>query len=181
MSNSKAKLPRQFSKEHGNKFLIFTPNSENVKQAYERSQKLGVLPNSFTKGGGRMTGFLGEIAFELFHPKAKYVGGRSYSHDYEIGKKTIDVKAKTCTSMPMPHYTASVNCPKLKKPQAGYYYFVRVLKDYSKVWLLGWVGTKKLLTDGDYKSRGDPDSYGFTYKVDGYHIPIKCLRPPASF
>jgi len=175
------KLPRQFSKERSSKFIAFNPNSENIKQAFERSQKLGILPNSFTKGGGRMTGFLGEIAFELLYPDAKYVGGRCYSHDYEIGKKTIDIKAKACTSKPLPHYTASVNCPKLKKPQAGYYYFVRVLKDYSKVWLLGWISTKKLLEQGEYKFRGDPDEYGFTYKVDGYHVPIKDLRPAASF
>lgn len=43
-----------------------------------------------------MTGFLGEIAFELLYPKSKYVGGRILSHDYVLGRKKIDIKAKTC-------------------------------------------------------------------------------------
>jgi len=175
------KLPAQFKRERSSKYIAFTPTSADIKLAFERSQELGIQRNSFTRGQGRMVGFLGEIAFELLFTNSVYVGDKSFTHDYVIGKKTIDVKSKTCTSKPMPHYTASVNCPKLKKPQAGYYYFVRVLKDYSKVWMLGWIGTKTLLRDADYKFCGDPDDYGFTYKVDGYHTEISNLRPPASF
>ena len=55
------KLPPQFTRTKG--MLLFTPNSDNIKEAFERSEKLGVLPNSFTRGAGRMTGFLGEVAF----------------------------------------------------------------------------------------------------------------------
>ena len=78
----KKKLPRQFSKDKRGKLIRFTPNSENVKQAFERSQNLGILPNSFTRGAGRMTGFLGEIGFERLFSSAKYVGNYSLPHDY---------------------------------------------------------------------------------------------------
>jgi len=176
----KKKLPRQFSRERGCKFIQFTPNSENVKQAFERSQKLGVLPNSFTRGAGRMTGFLGEIAFESLYNGAKYVGGHVISHDYLLGNKKIDVKAKTCGGKPLPHYIASVNCSKSSSPKAGYYYFVRVQKDLSCAWLLGWVTRAKLLKDGEYKRRGDEDECGFKYKMNGYHLPISDLRTPLS-
>ncbi len=174
------KLPRQFSKKRGSRYIVFTPSSENVKQAFERSQKLGVTPGSFTRGVGRMTGFLGEVAFGLLYPEARYVGGRSFTHDYSLGGKKIDIKSKSCSSRPKPHFTASVNCPQSRDPSAYYYYFVRVRKDLSRAWLLGWVPTKSLLKQGEYKRRGEKDSEGFTYKVSGYHLPIKCLRPPAS-
>ena len=81
------KLPRQFSKKRGCRHIVFTPSSENVKQAFERSQKLGITPSSFTRGLGRMTGFLGEVAFGLLYPEARYVGGRSFTHDYCLGEK----------------------------------------------------------------------------------------------
>ena len=174
------KLPRQFSKKRGSKFIVFTPSSENVKQAFERSQKLGITPNSFTRGLGRMTGFLGEVAFGLLSPAAKYVGGRCYTHDYSLKGKKIDIKSKSCSGTPLPHYTASVNCPPDKDPEAEYYYFVRVRKDLSKVWLLGWLPTPRILKSGDYKKRGEKGDDGFIYRVSGYHVPIKCLRLPAS-
>tara|TARA_Y100001951_G_scaffold101434_1_gene106320 strand:- start:1400 stop:1939 length:540 start_codon:yes stop_codon:yes gene_type:complete len=174
------KLPRQFTKEQGCKFIQFTPNSENVKQAFERSQKLGVLSNSFTYGAGRMTGFLGEIAFELLYTKSKYVGGRILSHDYVLGRKKIDVKAKTCGGKPLPHYIASVNCSKTRPPKADYYYFVRVKKDLSCAWLLGWISQEKLIELGEYKRRGAEDESGFKYKVSGYHLPISDLKTPLS-
>ena len=174
------KLPRQFTKEQGCKFIQFTPNSENVKQAFERSQKLGVLSNSFTYGAGRMTGFLGEIAFELLYTKSKYVGGRILSHDYVLGRKKIDVKAKTCGGKPLPHYIASVNCSKTRPPKADYYYFVRVKKDLSCAGRLGWISQEKLIELGEYKRRGAEDESGFKYKVRGYHLPISDLKTPLS-
>ena len=111
---SRRKLPPQFSRAKG--MLVFTPTGDDIKEAFERSEELGVLPNSFTRGMGRMTGFIGEIAFERLYPQADYVGDTSFTHDYVLGKKTIDVKSKSCTSIPQPDFTASVNdgCASLK-------------------------------------------------------------------
>lgn len=175
---SRKKLPPQFSRTKG--MLLFTPNSDNIKTAFERSENLGVLPNSFTRGAGRMTGFLGEVAFETLYPEASYVGDKIYTHDYEIGNRTIDVKSKSCAGKPQPHYTASVNCSEGKKLPARAYFFVRVRKDFTRAWLLGWATGSKIQKHGEYKRRGDPDDYGFTYKVDGYHLPISALRPASS-
>ena len=172
------KLPPQFSRTKG--LLVFTPNSDNIKEAFERSEELGVLPNSFTRGAGRMTGFLGEVAFENLYPEALYVGDKIYTHDYELGKRRIDVKAKCCSGKPQPHYTASVNCPEGKKLPANAYYFVRVKKDFTRAWMLGWATGLKIQKSGLYKKKGEPDDYGFTYKVDVYHLPIEGLRPANS-
>ena len=85
-------LPPQFTRDKG--LILFKHSGQNVKDAFERSENLGILPNSFTRGSGRMTGFLGEIAFELLYPDAQYVGDTSYTHDYVLGKKKIDIKSK---------------------------------------------------------------------------------------
>ena len=172
------KLPPQFTRTKG--MLLFTPNSDNIKEAFERSEKLGVLPNSFTRGAGRMTGFLGEVAFETLYPKSTYVGDKVYTHDYVVDKRKVDIKSKSCSGRPQPHYMASVNCAEGKKLGATAYFFVRVRKDFSRAWLLGWATRYKIKKFGEYKLRGEPDDYGFTYKVDGYHLPISELRPAHS-
>ena len=84
-------LPPQFKKDK--KMIVFHPSSNDVKEAFERTQKLGVLPNSFTRGQGRMTGFLGEVAFELLYPNSEYVGDSCFTYDYVMGRRKIDVKS----------------------------------------------------------------------------------------
>jgi len=127
-----------------------------------------------------MTGFIGEIAFEKLYPLAEYVGDKSFTHDYVLGKKTIDVKSKTCTSIPKPDYTASVNCRKSKLLGAKVYFFTRVQKDMMRAWLLGWQTATSIQNKKNYKCRGESDSYGFQYKVSGYHVPISSLRSSNS-
>jgi len=175
---SRRKLPPQFTRAKG--MLVFTPTGDDIKEAFQRSEALGVLPNSFTRGAGRMTGFIGEIAFGKLYPLAKYVGDKSFTHDYVMGKKTIDVKSKTCTSIPKPDYTASVNCRKSKPLGAKVYFFTRVQKDMMRAWLLGWQTSTTIQNKKNYKSRGESDSYGFKYKVSGYHVPISSLRSSNS-
>jgi len=175
---SRRKLPPQFTRAKG--MLVFTPTGDDIKEAFERSEALGILPNSFTRGAGRMTGFIGEIAFEKLYPLAKYVGDKSFTHDYVLGKKTIDVKSKTCTSIPKPDYTASVNCLKSKPLGAKVYFFTRVRKDMMRAWLLGWQTSTSIQNKKNYKNRGESDSYGFQYRVSGYHVPISSLRSSNS-
>jgi len=175
---SRKKLPPQFSRAKG--MLVFTPTGDDIKEAFERSENLGVLPNSFTKGVGRMTGFIGELAFERLYPNATYEGDKSFTHDYVLGNRTIDVKSKTCSGPPLPHYTASVNCSKGKKLQARAYFFVRVRKDFMKAWLVGWATSQKIQNKIHYKKKGELDNFGFSYKTDGYHVPISELQRASS-
>lgn len=163
------------------RFIVYKPTPEDVGEAYRRSEELGVLSNSFTRGKGRMVGFLGEVAFEHFFPKAKYVGDKSYSHDYEINGHKIDIKAKTCSSRPMVHYSSSVTTTKSKGLQADIYYFVRVHSSLSKVWLCGWSTNEGVGKPKYFKKKGESDDYGFTFKSDGYHLPIRVTRRPDSF
>ena len=92
-----------------NRFVLFHPNKDDVAEAFRRSQSLGIPPNSFTRGVGRMTGFLGEVAFEKYIKGAEHVGEQCYTHDYLFKGNKVDVKSKTCTTRPQLHYIASVN------------------------------------------------------------------------
>lgn len=124
-----------------------------------------------------MVGFLGEVAFERLHPKAVYVGDKSYTHDYELNGLRIDVKAKACTSRPLIHYSACVLVTKPNAlPDGTIYLFTRVHKDYSKVWMCGWVTAKSLQKPKYFKKKGESDDDGFTFKANGYHLPIRATR-----
>lgn len=164
-----------------NRFVLFRPTKEDVAEAFRRSQSLGIPPSSYTKGIGRMTGFLGEVAFGKYVVSSAYVGEQCYTHDYIFNKKKVDVKSKTCTTKPRLHYVASVNTQGKKELQADLYFFTRVHKDLSKVWLLGWTTLHHITKAQNFKQKGESDEEGFTYLCDGYHVPIKSLRRPDSF
>lgn len=163
-----------------NRFVLFHPDKEDVAEAFRRSQALGVPPNSYTRGVGRMTGFLGEVAFGKYVQEAEHVGEQCYTHDYVFNGKRVDVKSKTCTTKPRLHYIASVNSAN-KELKADLYFFTRVHKDLSRVWLLGWTSLHHVTKRKNFKRKGESDDSGFTYLCDGYHLPIKSLRRPDSF
>jgi len=164
-----------------NRFVLFYPDEQDVAEAFRRSKSLGVPPSSYTHGIGRMTGFLGEVAFGKYIESSKHVGEQCYTHDYLYNNKKVDVKSKTCTTKPKLHYLASVNSQGKKELQADLYFFTRVHKDLSKVWLLGWATRHHVTKKKNFKHKGETDDDGFTYLCDGYHLPIKALRRPDSF
>jgi len=162
-------------------FVVYRPTSDDLVTAHKRSCKLGVLPNSFTQGLGRMAGYLGEIAVQNYLKRSKYVGDSVYTHDIEYKKRKIEVKSKSCATPPKPHYSASVNCKKQFMPDNDVYFFTRVRKDFMVVWIVGWLPTTKLLKEAEYKNRGDKDTDGFVYKTSGLHIDIGDLKSPTLF
>jgi hypothetical protein len=164
-----------------NRFVVFSPDKDDVAEAFRRSQSLGIPPSSFTNGIGRMTGFLGEVAFEAFVEGAAYVGDQCYTHDYNFRGLKVDVKSKTCTTKPRLDYVATVNMQENKNPEADIYFFTRVRKDLSKVWLVGWATRYNATKKKNFKKRGETDKHNFTYLCDGYHMPIRSLRRPDSF
>ena len=59
-------MPDQFKPVANGKFIEFRPSGEDFKRAADMSEQMGVLSNSYTRGAGRMSGFLGEIATEKY-------------------------------------------------------------------------------------------------------------------
>ena len=163
-----------------NRFIIYEPTPDDVAEAFRRSERLGRLTTSFTKGKGNMTGFLGEVAFEKTFPQFDYVGGNSFTHDYEYNGLKVDVKAKRCTSRPLLKYNASVVETKFSKFEADVYFFMRVHENLRKVWLCGWCPKKSIITKKRFNAKGTCDEDGFRFKADGYNIPIKRTRRPDS-
>mgnify|MGYP003108519641 FL=1 len=162
-------------------FILYKPTSDDISLAHTRATAMGVLPNSFTKGMGRMTGCLGEIAVNKFISKSKYVGDNLFTHDLEHKKKRIEIKSKTCSSIPKPEYIVSVNTPKSKIPDNDVYFFTRVRKDLMFVWILGWLPTTKYFSIASFMNRGDKDEHGFMYKASGYHTAISELNDPKEY
>ena len=85
------------------------------------------------------------------------------NYDYDLisnkGKK-IEVKTINCKFKPLPSYLCTVNSHSLErvhKQKADYYVFVRILNDYSKAWVLGWICCK----DFFYKGRFVPKNTNF--------------------
>jgi hypothetical protein len=169
----------QFKPVADGKFIEFHPSGEDFKLAAERSERMGVLANSYTRGAGRMIGMLGEIAVE------KYLGdiiipcgefSKSYDLKTESGT-TIEVKTKRAKAIPKPDYVASVELKKTHMFENDLFVFLRGHDSMVKLWLLGWVTTKSFKRMADFKEAGEPDGdSGFTYRVGGYHIPIKKLK-----
>ena len=157
-------------------FALYKPSGDDISLAHTRSSEMGVLPNSFTRGMGRMTGCLGEIAVNKFIRRSRYVGDSCYTHDIEHKKKRIEVKSKACSSKPKPEYVVSVNFSKDKVPDNDVYFFTRVRKDLMVVWILGWLPTTKYFATSNFMAKGDKDSFGFVYKAAGYHTSISNLN-----
>ena len=165
----------QFKEEK--KLLVFSPTSADIGLAHKRAKKMGTLRGSFTRGMGNMVGCLGEICVEKLLPHSKYVGNTVYSHDFVYKNKRIEVKSKSCNSVPLPHYMASLNLKKGDHPDNDIYVFTRVRKDLIKAWVVGWYPTTKLLKKTKFREKGYTFKDGFVTKVSGHHIPIKKLRP----
>ena len=162
-------------------FIKFLPSGDDICIAHQRAKKMGILPNSYTRGLGRMTGCLGEIAVNKYLPRSRYVGNISFCFDILYKNKEIEVKSKTCTSVPKPNYSAFVNCRKNPILNNDIYFFTRVRKDLMEVWLVGWIHTTQLLKKAKFVNKGDQDKDGFQFKSSGLHIPISKLKAPKHF
>ena len=145
-------------------------------KADEMSKEMGVLKGSFTGGAGNMTGFLGELA--LSNQLGYKHKGTTFNYNYDLkyhGLK-IDVKSKGCTTEPLEHYEASVSGWNTKQ-KCDAYFFTRVHKDYSTVWLLGWLPPKEFFDKASFVPQGQRDpSNGWLCRSDHYSVPIKELN-----
>ena len=126
-----------------------------------------------------MTGMLGEIAVDKFLGEAVSHCGEA-SKQYDLITKSgisIEVKTKKSRSIPKPDYSASVETKKSHMFENDLFVFLRCHDSCVKLWLLGWIKTDSFRRRSNFKKAGEPDGdSGFTYRVDGYHIPISKLK-----
>ena len=167
--------------KHVDDLAVFTPTGEDIALAHERSCAMGILPGSYTRGMGNLTGCLGEIAVNVYLPRSRYVGNEIFTHDLVYKKQKVEVKSKTCSGQPKPEFSAFVNCKKDITPENDVFFFTRVRRDLARVYLVGWLSTPTFLDEATFRKRGDADDTGFVFKSNGYQISIGELNPPDRF
>lgn len=169
----------QFKPVADGKYIEFRPSGEDFKLAAERSERMGVLANSYTNGAGRMYGMLGEIAVQKYlGDKINHCGEASKSYDLITHSGiSIEVKTKKAKAIPKPEYSASVELKKTHMFLNDIFVFLRAHDSMVKLWMLGWIKTDSFKRRSEFKKAGEPDGdNGFAYRVDGYHIPISKLK-----
>ena len=167
--------------KHVDDLAVFTPSSEEIALAHERSCAMGILPGSYMRGLGNLTGCLGEIAVNAYLPRSRYVGNDIFTHDIVYKKQKVEVKSKTCSGQPKPQFNAFVNCKEDKIHENDVFFFTRVRRDLARVYLVGWLSTPTLLDEATYRKVGEVDEEGFIFKSNGYQILISELNSPIQF
>lgn len=139
------------------------------------------IKNSIRSGEGRFVGAIGESIF------MRVTGGNKVSTDYynsDVNWNGVlyEVKTKECTSIPRPHYFASV-CNHNPNQNCDRYVFFRVLKrkneNYSKAWLMGWMEPEEFFDNATFYRRGDVDpssTFGWTFRESCYNVPYSKLH-----
>ena len=167
--------------KHVDDLAVFTPSSEDIALAHERSCAMGILPGSYMRGLGNLTGCLGEIAVNAYLPRSRYVGNDIFTHDIVYKNQKVEVKSKTCSGQPKPQFNAFVNCKEDKIHENDVFFFTRVRRDLARVYLVGWLSTPTLLDEATYRKVGEVDEEGFIFKSNGYQILISELNSPIQF
>lgn len=127
---------------------------EMRKMAYKKAEDLGELKNSITRGEGNVAGYLGEMIAQ------KVIGGEIVgTRDYDIvtpdGVKW-DVKTKRTAVPPQDHFETSVTNYNTTQ-KCDRYIFVRVLKDYSKGWVIGELPKNEYYEKATFIQQGQLD------------------------
>jgi hypothetical protein len=148
---------------------------EWVKEARALAKELGVLNNSIKNGEGNIYGFLGEILIcKITSAKIN----RTFDYDIVYNNLKIDVKTKCCTSKPLNNYYCSVAAFNVKQ-RCDYYTFVRILKDFSKAWILGSIKKVDFFKFASFNKRDEIDknsSFGWKFKADCFNLEIQKLN-----
>jgi|TARA_R110000787_G_scaffold276877_1_gene385908 hypothetical protein len=154
-----------------------TPNI--LKDAEQRAKEMGHLNNSITKGDGNVSGFIGELLTCSLIPDSKI--SNTYDYDIVSEDKHIDVKTKRTKVKPRNYYDCSIASLSTHQ-KCTHYIFTRVLYDYSKAWVLGWMGRDEYFNKARFLKKGDKDGdNGFIVKADCYNLAIKDLNDITTF
>ncbi len=137
-------------------------HQSTVDYAQEKLEKVskidGVL--GLSKFGSErdriLTGYIGEKIIMDFLGLKKDIDDFDYDLISKKGKR-LEVKSITCKFKPRPDYLCTVNSHDLEgvhKQKADYYIFLRLLNDYSKGWILGWIACQDFFKEGTYIPKG---------------------------
>jgi hypothetical protein len=124
------------------------------KRAAEINESSGksFRPNSHRHGDATKYGTLGEILFLKLAPEAKLVGDVDY--DIVFRGYRIEVKTRHTTVYPRPNYAIGVFDSNTRQ-DTDFYVFMRVAKDGSKGWFMGFLPKADLESKTKFVKQGE--------------------------
>lgn len=155
-------------------------SSRLKKKAELAVRKLKPLRNSILRGKGNIYGEIGEQLVSEYL-KAKKI----HSFDFDLVKNNtkLEIKTKSCSSVPKKEYECSVSASNAKQ-ECDYYIFVRVHDEMRKAWILGAISRKLFFQKARFCKEGEVDSksrLGWRFKADCFNLEIKDLIPIEKF
>jgi len=135
------------------------------------------LKNSHTDGEGNFAGSLGQVLVQHNHPTLRFHETFNFDLVTLIGD-TVEVKSKRCTSVPKPHYNATVYDTN-DSQEADYYYFTRIMDDLSVGFLMGFIRRHDFFKRASYFKAGEKDYDGHVWEKSGvWQLRYKFLTEP---
>ena len=107
----------------------------------------------------------------------------SDNYDYDLISKKgnkIEVKTISCKSKPKMNYLCTVNSHdsnSMHKQKADVYIFTRILNDYSKGWILGWITCDYFFKKGKFIKKGTSFGNFKFIRTNATVLPINELNP----
>ena len=151
---------------------------EMLLRARRKAGEMGRLNNSITRGAGNLVGFIGEeVALRvLSHFYDDIIEANTYDYDIIADGAKIDVKTKSTSVAPLPHYMCSVAGYNTEQ-QCDFYAFVRVKNDLTTAWWCGIISKEAFYRDAVFMKKGQLDADNkYIVKADCYNIPISGLH-----
>ena len=157
-------------------------NKELIDRAKSRTSSVSRTSTLLHKYGSEkkriFEGYLGEEIVK------DYLDIRNIDDDYEYDLisnkgKRLEVKTISCKFKPHDDYLCTVNSSYLdsvRKQDADYYVFLRVLNNYETAWLLGYIECSKFFELGNFIEKGtDMGKFKFV-KANATVLPIYKLN-----
>lgn len=143
----------------------------------EKAEALPKNKNQVMDGARAYIGFLGEFIFVYVF--GGVINDDNWQWDVLINNKRVDVKTKSCTTVPHGNYLADF--PARQDYDCDSYYFIRVDIAKQTAYLLGGVSKEGMRKHGVFYRRGEfvkGSPIHFQYNCDSWAIPIDQLKQP---
>ena len=120
------------------------------------SKESAVLSKFGSERDRILVGYIGEKIIMNYLNIEKDVDDFEFDLLSNKGKR-LEVKTITCKFKPKTHYWCTVNSHDLDgihKQKADYYIFLRILNDFTKGWILGWISCDNFFQKGTVVKKG---------------------------
>ena len=146
-----------------------------LRQAVVKSEELGALNGSFTKGQRQWVGLLGEYATKYHFRYLLEDTENFYNNDLTIAGRKVEVKSKLHKFRLKDDFEWSLaESSKHQKPD--YYFFVSVycnkdnLRDIKHIYLAGFISYKDFWDKAVFYKKGTKHANDFISPVSHYNI-----------